>query len=214
MSSEEQQPAVEVLIGCKQCRMRYAKRCELCSLHTEMCYGCNLDHHKCESFEPKNVHNNYNIEHSLKALVEREQAREEQLKNKHACELEIIREQYEAQITDMNSKFERAQQIYQERAERMKHTYETALKEMEDSIKELQDQKNELRNEKEMNTAKRGEMEMKLKEMSESFKQIDIELKEAKKSLPKPLQTAQRGRGTLIKRGASSTIMARPDNLI
>ena len=187
-----------------------------------LCPCCNHTHHRCKGLEVEQpivqhieflrhveqpqVNNEPTIQSSIQVLIDREDKREQELKDKHACELSILREQYEEQIADMHKKFELAQKIYAERAERMKATYEGALKEMEESINELQSQKNELRSESEMNTLKRGQLESKLKEMGESFKQIDTELKEHKKSLPKPLSA--RGR-SLVKRGTSG----RPDNV-
>ena len=216
---------------CHHCKSRDSLPCRKCGEHTQLCPCCNNSNHKCKGSEVEPVvnyivateavakveqpqppqqqpqaNNEPTIQSSIQVLIDREAKRSEELKNQHACELDIIREQYEAQITDMHAKFELAQKIYAERAERMKATYEGALKEMEESINELQSQKNELRSESEMNTLKRGQLESKLKEMSESFKQIDTELKETKNSLPKPLSA--RGR-SLVKRGTSS----RPDNV-
>jgi len=208
---------------CHHCKSRDSLPCRKCGEHTQLCPCCNNSNHKCKGSEPEPVVNYIvaqpeliinspittaepTIQSSIQVLIDREDKREQELKDKHACELDIIREQYEEQIADMHKKFELAQKIYAERAERMKATYEGALKEMEESINELQSQKNELRSESEMNTLKRGQLEAKLKEMGESFKQIDVELKEAKNSLPKPLSA--RGR-SLVKRGTSS----RPDNV-
>ena len=180
-----------------------------------LCPCCNHTHHRCKGLEveqpvakveqpvAKVEQPQPTIQSSIQVLIDREDKREQELKDKHACELTIIREQYEEQIADMHKKFELAQKIYAERAERMKATYENALKEMEESISCLQNQKNELRNESEMNTARRGMLESKLKEMTDSFKQINTELTEAKKSLPKPIAT--RGR-SLVKRGVSSRL--------
>ena len=200
---------------CHNCKSRDTLPCRKCGQHTMLCPCCNHTHHRCKGLEAEQpivqhvvveqpqANNEPTIQSSIQVLIDREDKREQELKDKHACELTIIREQYEEQIADMHKKFELAQKIYAERSERMKATYENALKEMEESINELQNQKNELRNESEMNTAKRGQLETKLKEMSESFKQIDTELKEHKKSLPKPIAT--RGR-SLVKRGVSSRL--------